>query len=96
LAETLLTRCQSEKSLSFYEAGSAPAHRGNPPGKRTPAIALNFWVNILKIKEMADLKELHKNPVIRFGMTLAISLPVGIIITLISAAVLRRKEFPPA
>jgi len=46
-----------------------------------------------KVIEMADLKEMHKNPLIRFGMTLAIILPVGIIITLISAAVLRRKEF---
>ncbi len=49
-----------------------------------------------KVKEMADLKEMHKNPAIRFGMTLAIILPVGIVVTLISAAVLRRKEFLPA
>jgi len=46
-----------------------------------------------KIKEMSDLKEMFKNPVMRFGMTLAIILPVGIVITLISAAVLRKKEF---
>jgi hypothetical protein len=49
-----------------------------------------------KVKEIADLKEMNKNPVIRFGITLAIILPVGIVITLISAAVLRRKEFLPA
>jgi hypothetical protein len=49
-----------------------------------------------KAKEMADMKEMHKNPLIRFVMTLAIILPVGIIITLISAAVLRKKEFLPA
>jgi len=49
-----------------------------------------------KAKEMADIKEMHKNPLLRFGMTLAIILPVGIIITLISAAVLRKKEFLPA
>jgi len=49
-----------------------------------------------KVKEMADLKEMHKNPMIRFGITLAIILPVGIVITLISAAALRKKEFLPA
>lgn len=49
-----------------------------------------------KVKEMAGLKEMNKNPVFRFVMTLAIILPVGIVITLISAAVLRRKEFLPA
>ncbi len=49
-----------------------------------------------KAKEMADLKELHKSPVIRFGMTLAIILPVGIIIALLSAALLRKKKFLPA
>ncbi len=36
------------------------------------------------------------NPVIRFGITLMEILPVGIIITLISAAILRKKEFLPA
>ena len=49
-----------------------------------------------KIKAMADLKEMHKNPVIRFGMALAILLPVGVVITLISAAVLKRRDFLPA
>jgi hypothetical protein len=49
-----------------------------------------------KVKEMADLKEMNKNPVIRFGIALAIILPVGIIITLISAALLRKKDFLPA
>jgi len=49
-----------------------------------------------KLKEMADLKEMHKNPLPRFVMTLAIILPVGIAVALISAAVLRRKKFLPA
>jgi hypothetical protein len=49
-----------------------------------------------KVKEMADLKEMNKNPVIRFGITLFLIAPVGIVITLFSAAVLRRKEVLPA
>jgi hypothetical protein len=48
------------------------------------------------VKEMTGLKEKYKNPVIRFGITLFLILPVGIAITLFSAAVLRRKEFLPA
>jgi len=45
-----------------------------------------------KAKEMTDMAEMYKNPVIRFGITLLEILPVGIVITLISAAVLRRKD----
>jgi hypothetical protein len=45
-----------------------------------------------KVKEMANMKEMYKNPAIRFGITLLEILPVGIVITLISAGVLRRKE----
>jgi hypothetical protein len=45
---------------------------------------------------MDDFKRMYSNPAIRFGMTLIEILPVGIIITLISAAVLRKKEFLPA
>ncbi len=41
-------------------------------------------------------KRMYGNPAIRFGITLMEILPVGIIITLISAAVLRKKEFLPA
>ena len=44
------------------------------------------------LNEMAAMKDMYKNPVIRFGMTLMEILPVGIIVTLVSAAILRRKE----
>jgi Protein of unknown function (DUF4199) len=46
--------------------------------------------------EMEKMSELYKNPLIRFSMTLMEIFPVGLIITLISAALLRRKEFLPA
>jgi len=49
-----------------------------------------------KTKQMADLNEIYKNPFIRFGMTLAEILPVGIIIVFISAGILRKKEILPA
>jgi hypothetical protein len=48
------------------------------------------------VKRMEDFKRMYRNPAIRFGMTLVEILPVGIIITLISAAALRKKEFLPA
>lgn len=46
-------------------------------------------------EQMATFAEYYKNPVIRFGMTLMEILPVGILISLISAALLRKKEFLP-
>ena len=47
-------------------------------------------------KEMTEFGEMYKNPLIRFPMTMLEILPVGVIVTLISAALLRRKEVLPA
>jgi hypothetical protein len=42
-------------------------------------------------KKMADFKRLYANPVINAGMTLLEVFPVGLVVTLVSAAILRRK-----
>jgi hypothetical protein len=48
------------------------------------------------IAKFDGYKEMYKNPVIRFGMTLMEIAPVGIVMSLIPAALLRRKQFLPA
>lgn len=45
--------------------------------------------------EMAGYKELYKNPALRYGFTLVEILPVGILVTIISSAILRKKEILP-
>ena len=45
-----------------------------------------------KKAEMADIKEIYRNPVFRAGMTFLEPFPVGLVITLASAGILRRKE----
>ena len=42
--------------------------------------------------EMDSMAEMYKNPLIRFGMTLMEIVPVGLIITLLSAFLLKRNE----
>jgi hypothetical protein len=46
-------------------------------------------------KKMDDFVAMYKNPLIRFGITLMEIAPVGIVISLLSAALLRKKEFLP-
>lgn len=46
--------------------------------------------------DMESMKETYKNPFLRFGMTMSEILPVGIIVSLISAGVLRKREVLPA
>jgi hypothetical protein len=46
--------------------------------------------------EMAAFNEMYENPLIRFGVTLVEILPVGVIITFLSAALLRKREILPA
>ena len=46
-------------------------------------------------KEMATFKENYKNPLFNVGMTFLEVFPVGLIMTLVSAAILRRKPQSP-
>jgi len=46
-------------------------------------------------KQMADMAVAYQNFFFRFGMTLLEILPVGIIVTLVSAALLRKREILP-
>ena len=45
--------------------------------------------------QMASMSEMYKNPLIRFAMTLMEIVPVGMVVTLICAALLRRPQFLP-
>jgi len=48
-------------------------------------------------EDWAQFAEIYKIPVVRFLMTIFVEIfPVGLVITLISAALLRKKEFLPA
>lgn len=49
-------------------------------------------LNVAKQK-WDEFSQLYQNPIIRYGMTLMEIFPVGIVISLISAALLRKKEF---
>lgn len=49
-----------------------------------------------KREEFKQFQESYKNPLIRFPVTLMEIFPVGLAITLLSAALLRRKEVLPA
>jgi hypothetical protein len=42
-------------------------------------------------QRMEQFQEMYKNPVVKVGVTLLEILPVGLFISLISAAILRRK-----
>lgn len=46
-------------------------------------------------RKMEEFKEMYKNPIIKIGMTFMEIFPVGLIVSLISAAVLRKKEILP-
>jgi hypothetical protein len=47
-------------------------------------------------KKMDDFGVLYRNPLFRFAITLTEIAPVGIVISLLSAGLLRRKEFLPS
>jgi hypothetical protein len=49
-----------------------------------------------KVQDMEEFKVMYDNPIIRVGMTFVEILPVGILVAIISAAILRKREILPA
>lgn len=49
-----------------------------------------------KLQEMQQFKNLYRNPFMNFALTFLEPLPVGLVITLISALILRKKKTQPA
>jgi hypothetical protein len=47
-----------------------------------------------KVKQMADFKEMYRNPLVNIALTFLEPLPVGIVFTLVTAGVLSRKRRP--
>ena len=45
---------------------------------------------------MAEMKAMYANPVTRMGLTLTEILPVGVLVSLVTAALLRNSRFMPA
>ncbi len=58
---------------------------------KVPADATPEQIEAVKL-EIEDFIVMYKNPFIRFGITIMEVLPVGLVISLISAALLRKKE----
>jgi hypothetical protein len=46
----------------------------------------------LQIQQMEEFKELYKNPIVQIGVTFLEIFPVGLLISLISAAILRKRK----
>lgn len=51
---------------------------------------------VAKEKEMVQMKTMLANPLINAAMTFLEPFPVGVLMTLVSAAILRRRSAPPA
>jgi len=47
-----------------------------------------------KAKQMADFKEMYRNPLVNIALTFLEPLPVGLVFTLVTAGVLSRKRRP--
>jgi hypothetical protein len=49
-----------------------------------------------KVEQMATFMQMYENPLLRFGITMVEVLPVGILVSLVSAAILRRRQLAPS
>ena len=66
----------------YYEHEKAKLEASAMPAEQVEA----------QLKEMRDFQEMYKNPIVKIGFTYTEILPVGLLISLICAAILRRRD----
>ena len=67
--------------MEYYEHEKAKLEKSDTPREEVEA----------HLKEMREFGEIYKNPAVKIGFTYMEILPVGILISLICAAILKRK-----
>lgn len=84
VASWMLLSATSEQDFmtEYYEHEKAKMERSDMPQADVEA----------HLKEMRDFGEMYKNPVVKVGFTYLEILPVGLLVSLLCAAILRRKE----
>ena len=68
--------------VQYYEHAKQEMESSNMPAEEMNA----------KLEEMQQFAELYKNPVVKIGFTYLEILPVGLLVSLLVAAILKRKE----
>ncbi|MBK9177903.1 MAG: DUF4199 domain-containing protein [Flavobacteriales bacterium] len=72
--------------MEYYEHEKAKLEGSDLPAEQVEA----------RLQEMREFGELYKNPVVKVGFTYMEILPVGLLISVICAAILKRKAPEPA
>ena len=68
--------------VQYYEHAKQEMESSNMPAEEMNA----------KLEEMQQFAELYKNPIVKIGFTYLEILPVGLLVSLLVAAILKRKE----
>ena len=68
--------------VQYYEHAKQEMESSNMPAEEMNA----------KLDEMQQFAELYKNPIVKIGFTYLEILPVGLLVSLLVAAILKRKE----
>ena len=71
--------------VQYYEHAKQEMESSNMPAEEMNA----------KLEEMQQFAELYKNPIVKIGFTYLEILPVGLLVSLLVAAILKRKEARP-
>ncbi|MBK7553016.1 MAG: DUF4199 domain-containing protein [Flavobacteriales bacterium] len=88
VASWMVLSSMSEQDImqQYYDHTKAQLESSDKPAAEVEA----------ELKEMREFQEMYKNPAVKVGFTYMEILPVGLLISLLCAAILQRKSRAPA